>query len=287
MTLVPAVIILVARGADRRSRADGLHVPLRDAIWGGVGTWIAILLLAHASAIGGDTTISRPGSGLQVANRTVGARRQWGRRRGRDAAARVASACTPDRAPRRCLPLMSGSDAQGRALRGSCACVGRLGRRVARSGSASSCSPSVRSLRSAASSMRSSSTTLKRLLRAALDRERRPSSCWASAPASCSAARGADMWGGLRACRRPAALPESRCLQGVALSRRRRLRARGPGALEIDRLGGLPSADALGRRRPSSSEPWQSQACPPLKRFRVRVAHLASAPPRVAVRPHR
>jgi hydrogenase-4 component B len=65
MTLVPAVIILVARGADRRSRQT-VFTYLSVTHLGGVGTWIAILLLAHASAIGGDTTIAS-GSGLQIA----------------------------------------------------------------------------------------------------------------------------------------------------------------------------------------------------------------------------
>ena len=65
MTLVPAAIILVSRPADRRSRQTVFNY-LAVTHLGGVGTWIAILLLAHAGAVGGDTTIAS-GSGLQIA----------------------------------------------------------------------------------------------------------------------------------------------------------------------------------------------------------------------------
>ena len=65
MTLVPAAIILVSRRADRRSRQTVFNY-LAVTHLGGVGTWIAILLLAHAGAVGGHTTIAS-GSGLQIA----------------------------------------------------------------------------------------------------------------------------------------------------------------------------------------------------------------------------
>ena len=65
MTLVPAVVILVSRGADRRARKV-VFTYLAVTHLGGAGTWVAILLLAHAGAIGGHTTIAS-GSGLQTA----------------------------------------------------------------------------------------------------------------------------------------------------------------------------------------------------------------------------
>jgi hydrogenase-4 component B len=65
MTLVPAVLILVSRGADRRAR-KAVFTYLAVTHLGGAGTWVAILLLAHAAAFGGETTIAS-GSGLQTA----------------------------------------------------------------------------------------------------------------------------------------------------------------------------------------------------------------------------
>ncbi len=65
MTLVPAVLILVSRGADRRARKT-VFTYLAMTHLGGAGTWVAILLLAHAGEIGGHTTITS-GSGLQTA----------------------------------------------------------------------------------------------------------------------------------------------------------------------------------------------------------------------------
>jgi hydrogenase-4 component B len=65
MTLVPAVVILVSRGADRRARQTVFHY-LAVTHLGGAGAWIAILLLAHAGAIGGHGSIAS-GSGLQAA----------------------------------------------------------------------------------------------------------------------------------------------------------------------------------------------------------------------------
>jgi hydrogenase-4 component B len=65
MTLVPAVVILVSRRADRRARQTVFNY-LAVTHLGGAGTWIAILLLAHAGAIGGHASIAS-GSGLQAA----------------------------------------------------------------------------------------------------------------------------------------------------------------------------------------------------------------------------
>lgn len=65
MTLLPAVVILVAHGGDRSSRKT-VFTYIAITHLGGVGTWIALLLLAQAGAIGGSATIST-GSSLQIA----------------------------------------------------------------------------------------------------------------------------------------------------------------------------------------------------------------------------
>jgi hydrogenase-4 component B len=65
MTLVPAVVILVSRGANRRARKTVFNY-LAVTHLGGAGTWVAMLLLAHAGAIGGHASIAS-GSGLQAA----------------------------------------------------------------------------------------------------------------------------------------------------------------------------------------------------------------------------
>jgi hydrogenase-4 component B len=65
MTLLPAVVILVAHGASRASRRI-VFTYVAITHLGGVGTWVAILLLAEARAIGDPTAVST-GSGTQVA----------------------------------------------------------------------------------------------------------------------------------------------------------------------------------------------------------------------------
>lgn len=65
ITLLSAGVILVARGADRLSRQTVFNY-LAVTHLGGVGTWVAILLLSQASAIGNPAAISS-GSGLQTA----------------------------------------------------------------------------------------------------------------------------------------------------------------------------------------------------------------------------
>jgi hydrogenase-4 component B len=64
MTLLPAALILVARAADRQSRRV-VFVYVTITHLGGAGTWIAILLLAKAGAIGHSGAIVH-GSGLQI-----------------------------------------------------------------------------------------------------------------------------------------------------------------------------------------------------------------------------
>ncbi|HZO96947.1 MAG TPA: proton-conducting transporter membrane subunit [Gaiellaceae bacterium] len=65
MTLVPATIILVARGADRRSRQT-VFTYLAVTHLGGAGTWVSVLLLAGAGGIG-NSAAAGAGSGLQAA----------------------------------------------------------------------------------------------------------------------------------------------------------------------------------------------------------------------------
>ena len=65
MTLLPAAVILVARGADRHARRT-VFTYVSITHLGGAGTWIAILLLARSGAIG-DPSAIRSGSGLQAA----------------------------------------------------------------------------------------------------------------------------------------------------------------------------------------------------------------------------
>jgi hydrogenase-4 component B len=65
MTLLPAAVILVGHGADRPARRT-VFTYVGITHLGGAGTWIAVLLLAHAAAIGNPAAINT-GSGLQVA----------------------------------------------------------------------------------------------------------------------------------------------------------------------------------------------------------------------------
>jgi hydrogenase-4 component B len=64
MTLVPAAIILVSRADSAARDTVFLYVALTHLA--SAGTWIAVLLLAHVDAFGGETPL-REGSGLQVA----------------------------------------------------------------------------------------------------------------------------------------------------------------------------------------------------------------------------
>jgi hydrogenase-4 component B len=65
MTLLPAAVILVARQGERRARRTVFSYVAITHL-GSAGTWIAILLLAEAGAIGHPGAIDA-GSGLQVA----------------------------------------------------------------------------------------------------------------------------------------------------------------------------------------------------------------------------
>ena len=64
MTLIPAAMILVSR-SDRRARRT-VFVYVAVTHLAGAGTWVAVLLLAHAGAFGGGAAVAR-GSGLQIA----------------------------------------------------------------------------------------------------------------------------------------------------------------------------------------------------------------------------
>ena len=65
MTLLPAAVILLAREGDEHARQTVFSYVAITHL-GGVGTWIAILLLAEAGAIGNASAITS-GSGLQTA----------------------------------------------------------------------------------------------------------------------------------------------------------------------------------------------------------------------------
>ena len=65
MTLVPAAVILLARAGDEHARQTVFSYVAITHL-GGAGTWIAILLLAEAGAIGNASAITS-GSGLQTA----------------------------------------------------------------------------------------------------------------------------------------------------------------------------------------------------------------------------
>ena len=65
MTLLPAAVILLARAGDERARQTVFSYVAITHL-GGVGTWIAILLLAEAGAIGNASAITS-GSGMQTA----------------------------------------------------------------------------------------------------------------------------------------------------------------------------------------------------------------------------
>ena len=79
MTLLPAAVILVARGATRASRQTVFSY-LAVTHLGGVGTWVAILLLADA---GRDRRRVGASRRLRAAGRRSRWRRSsgWGRRR--------------------------------------------------------------------------------------------------------------------------------------------------------------------------------------------------------------
>jgi hydrogenase-4 component B len=64
MTLLPAALILVGRSDDNARRSVFLYVAVTHIA--GAGTWIAVLLAAHAGVFGGTSVLAR-GSGLQIA----------------------------------------------------------------------------------------------------------------------------------------------------------------------------------------------------------------------------
>jgi hydrogenase-4 component B len=65
MTLLPAIVILVSHGASRASR-QVVFAYVAITHLAGAGTWIAILLLAEAGAVG-DPSVLSSGSSLQIA----------------------------------------------------------------------------------------------------------------------------------------------------------------------------------------------------------------------------
>ena len=68
MTLLPAGLILVAHGGDRQAR-ETVFSYVAITHLGGAGTWVAILLLAQAGAVG-DASAIETGSGPKVSDET-------------------------------------------------------------------------------------------------------------------------------------------------------------------------------------------------------------------------
>jgi hydrogenase-4 component B len=64
MTLLPAALILVGRSDELARRAVFLYIAVTHI--GGAGTWVAVLLAAHAGVLDGAHVVA-PGSGVQVA----------------------------------------------------------------------------------------------------------------------------------------------------------------------------------------------------------------------------
>ena len=64
MTLLPAALILIGRSDEGARRSVFLYVAVTHIA--GAGTWVAVLLAAHAGVFGGASVLAR-GSGLQVA----------------------------------------------------------------------------------------------------------------------------------------------------------------------------------------------------------------------------
>jgi Formate hydrogenlyase subunit 3/Multisubunit Na+/H+ antiporter, MnhD subunit len=78
MTLLPAALILVGRSDEAARRTVFLYVAVTHIA--GAGTWIAVLLAAHAGVLDGSNVVAR-GSGIQVAI-ALAALVGMGRRRG-------------------------------------------------------------------------------------------------------------------------------------------------------------------------------------------------------------
>ena len=278
MTLVPAVVILVSRGADRRARKT-VFTYLAVTHLGGAGTWVAILLLAHAGAIGGHTTIAS-GSGLQTAIAVVGARRDGDEGRG-DAAARVAAARAPDRAGAR-LGADERRDDQGRDLRAG-ARARRMGRRAA--GLVRRARPcGRRALCARRRRVRAVRARPQASARAALDREHRDHRAGHRRKPRAACARRRYL-GGVRTRRSAAPLREPRGLQGVALPRCGRVRARCRLARDRPARRPPPPHAVVGWCLPGRSDGDRGPAA--AERLRLGVADAAGADPRSALRPHR
>ena len=64
MTLLPAVLILIGRSDEAARRAVFLYIAVTHIA--GAGTWVAVLLSAHAGLLDG-THVLAPGSGIQIA----------------------------------------------------------------------------------------------------------------------------------------------------------------------------------------------------------------------------
>ena len=253
MTLLSATVILVARRADRLSRQTVFNY-LAVTHLGGVGTWIAILLLAHADAFGG-AGCDQLRFGTADRDRPCGSRRDGDEGR-RDAAARLAPARASDRAGAG-LGADERRDDQGCAVRARARARG-VGRRPAGL------------VRRARARRRRALCRRRRRLRAlparpqaaagpALDRERRDHRARARRLPDPARPR-RRLLGRVRArCRAPAHR-QPRRLQVAALPRRGRVRAGGRARSSSTGSEGC-CAGCRGRPAPSWSGRWRSPAC--------------------------
>ena len=275
MTLLPAAVILVARSADGQSRRT-VFTYLSVTHLGGAGTWIAVLLLAQAGAIGGSSAIEQ-GSGLQIA---IALAALIGM--GTKAGLMPLHVWLP-----RAHPMAPGAgvgaderrDDQGRDLRPR-ARARRLGRGRAGVVRRARARPR-RALGRRGRHVRALPARPQAPARAALDREHRDHRARPRRLPRPASPRRRHL-GGVRARGRAAAHAEPRDLQGAALPRRGRVRARG--RLARARPPRRPAAaHAVDRRRVPRRGDGDRRAAA-AERLRLGVADAPGAAARHGVR---
>ena len=271
------------RRARRRPERRGGRVFAYLALThlGGAGTWVAVLLLAQAGALGGSAAIA-PGSGLQVAI-ALAALVGMGTKAGLMPLHVLAAARASDRA-RAGVGADERRDDQGRRSTASCACSSS-GSASCRCGSACSCS-ALGALSAVGGVVYALfQHDLKRLL-ALHSIENVGIIVLGLGACLVLRARGSRHVGGVRARRRAAAHAQPCRLQGAALPRRRRVRARG--RLAASSTGSAACCAACrGRAARSSSARWRSPGLPPLNGFASEWLTLQALLHVPAVRPRR
>ena len=273
MTLVPAAVILVAREADAHSRRTVFSYVAITHL-GGVGTWVAVLLLPEPGAVG-DACAIASGSGLQMA---IALAALFGM--GTKAGVMPLHVWLPRAHPIAPAPvsaLMSGVMIKV-AMYGAHARARRMGSAYCRSGSACSCWPSG-ALSASAESYALFQHELKRLL-ALHSIENIGIIVLGLGACLVLRAHGADQWAAFALARGAAAHPEPRGLQGAAVPRRGRRRAgdRHPRARPARRPA---AADAVDRRRLRDRGDGHRRAAA-AQRVRLRMGDPAGAAARPA-----